>query len=510
MPFIVYAEYDESKVTVQSVRKDSTEGYGKEVNGPRVSGKDINLDIQFTYLDDSITYNLVIKNESGEDIELYNKLVESNHVEYMLIAPDLDYVVKNGSSKTFQLHIEYTHQVAESEADEGVFYDDKVYSLEVSNELGRVDSALGIDDVTHDAVDPTPTSTNVPDTVDNPKTLSVKNILTIVCIVFVISIGLFLILRRKNRIGKLFVIVGLIGIIIPIVVYAYKDFKINFNTKVTILVGIEEVEEVEEPVEIEITDGRKFCLAARTLHTETCTATSDSTGQTSCAGTNMSNQDITFGKLHVSGQPYKVGEAFDCDINGDYTYDPVTERFYVLKSDASAEIVTLIYYSNYGHNGPVKLHSEGVVPYHAGNATVLGPATAAGFLPRKNVWLIGSTLNTRDIYNSNGDKILTFDYGSYAARFPSYSEIRSACPIGDDVSVGSLSSNNQCNFLLENTNYINNQYAYGYWLETPSTDLYSNVWTVNGSKMSLAKNRAANTTDIGVRPVIEINYTRMG
>ncbi len=252
IPFIVYAEYDESKVTIESLIKTKTEGYGKEINSPRINGNNINLEVQFTEVDDSVTYDITIKNESGEDIELYNKLDKSDYVDYTLMAPDLDYVVKNGSSKTFQLQVEYAHAVPESAADEGIYYDNKVYSLEVSNELGRDASALGIEEGgdTHDAVDPTPTSTDVPATVDNPNTKAVKNVLVIVCIIFVISIGLFLILRKKNRIGKVFVIVGLIGIITPLVVFAYKDFKINFTTRATILVGIVEDDPVVEPIPV--------------------------------------------------------------------------------------------------------------------------------------------------------------------------------------------------------------------------------------------------------------------
>ncbi|MBR6133168.1 MAG: hypothetical protein IKQ29_00465 [Bacilli bacterium] len=228
IPFIVYAEYDESKVTVESIDLAYIEGFARN-NGVSVDGNGINLSCYVGDVGDRLVYNLVVKNESGEDVELYHRLDKGDNINYVLMAPDLDYVVKNNSSKTFQLSVEYVNQVNVSNLVNGPISSNHNYVFEISNELGQDDSNfLGILDGgnTNNAV--------VPATVDNPNTKAVKNILAIVCIIFIISIGLFLILRRKNRIGKLFVIVGLIGIITPIIVYAYKSVGIKVKTNVNI------------------------------------------------------------------------------------------------------------------------------------------------------------------------------------------------------------------------------------------------------------------------------------
>ncbi len=509
IPFIVYGEYDESKVTIESLIKTKTEGYGKEKNAPRINGNNINLDVQFTEVDDSVTYDITIKNESGEDIELYNKLDKSDYVDYTLMAPDLDYVVKNGSSKTFQLQVEYAHAVPESAADEGIYYDNKVYSLEVSNELGRDASALGIEEGgdTHEAVDPTPTSTDVPATVDNPNTKAVKNVLVIVCIIFVISIGLFLILRKKNRIGKVFVIVGLIGIITPLVVFAYKDFKINFSTKATILVGIVEEEPVgDEIIEVEVS-GNPICRPATILHTEKCNARSNLSSGTQyyCAGQGIPiGQTITYGT--IPGSSYlKPGDAFDCDVNQDHYFDSETERFYYLGEDDDNLI--FIAYSNFNGSTPVKLLDASKIAYHSSNAQTQGPVTAVTMLPTKNQWKnVGTNLGMRPITNKDGSFVTTFNYGPYAARLPKYTEIRRACPLVDDVTINGLTTYNHCSFLLENTIYTNTNNIMGYWLETPNFNDNENIWMISGRDKRIYWDRAANNTNRGVRPVIEVDY----
>jgi len=70
IPFMVYAEYDESKITIKSFTKVDSEGYGKELSSPSITNNEISFNIQLSNRGDSVTYELVIKNESGEDVEL--------------------------------------------------------------------------------------------------------------------------------------------------------------------------------------------------------------------------------------------------------------------------------------------------------------------------------------------------------------------------------------------------------------------------------------------------------
>ena len=96
------------------------------------------------------------------------------------------------------------------------------------------------------------------------------------------------------------------------------------------------------------------CKAATELHVETC----DSTG--SCKG--LTNSDISggefftedgktkirYGNIPSSNSP-KPGDAYDCDVNNDGTYDKNTERFYAIANNNGN--IDLIYYNGY-KDGP--------------------------------------------------------------------------------------------------------------------------------------------------------------
>ena len=53
----------------------------------------------------------------------------------------------------------------------------------------------------------------------------------------------------------------------------------------------------------------------------------------------------TFGNRIVTQKTLKSGDAFDCDVNGDKTYDSETERFYYV-TDMNDSTAVLIYYNN--------------------------------------------------------------------------------------------------------------------------------------------------------------------
>ena len=66
--------------------------------------------------------------------------------------------------------------------------------------------------------------------------------------------------------------------------------------------------------------------ATGTLHTETC----DSSGSCHTKGFYETNATITYGAIPGVYSP-RVGDAYDCDVNDDGTYDPLTERFYYIR-----------------------------------------------------------------------------------------------------------------------------------------------------------------------------------
>jgi len=399
------------------------------------------------------------------------------------MSPTLDYVVKNNTESTFQLKAIYDSPVSESVVQTNNYTNSYTYSLEVSNELGKQDIVHAIEDY--------------PDTVDNPSTKAViKYVLLIACILFVISIGLFLIIR-KNKIGKLFIFIGIIGILTPIIVYAYKTFNLKIKANVTIT----------KPVQL-------LCKKATTLHTEECTAT-DSNKYCSGAGYVSGNKGttITYGTI-PNGTP-KSGDAYDCDVNNDGVYDSNTERFYYL-TNIDDNKVSLIYYNNV-NNGQKYQYDDVQEAWH-------GPRVAYQDLPSLTEWsnpLIiapGTRQIQSESYNSpylpswdNGNQHLleSFTYTNKAARLLTIKETHNACGVGNlysspDVPYGTLDN---CLYLFENLpNFLNGQTSSdydGYWLETPDYGSSDFADWVFAEKRVLSRSMVLNTYK--VRPVIEVN-----
>lgn len=239
-----------------------------------------------------------------------------------------------------------------------------------------------------------------------------------------------------------------------------------------------------------------LCKRATTLHTEKCgtEATCVSAGYTA-------NSNITYGQLGTSGK-LTAGDAFDCDVNGDGAYDSKGERFYYL-TDLNSNTATLIYYtykysgSNTLGNAPNVYYNSNYLPNYY---TKAGPVTAVLSLPKESEWTNVSLANPiRNITNGSGTVLVPgFSYSGYAARLPSKDEIVASCPTGE-----TLHGIDKCQFLLENTNYINSANpVVNILTETIYDD--KTVWTINATSLQLQSNVTG-----GLKPVIEVPKTRM-
>ena len=94
----------------------------------------------------------------------------------------------------------------------------------------------------------------------------------------------------------------------------------------------------------------KLNTKATTLHTEKCT--NESTEGYCLADGYKLNDEIMYGNIGTKGT-LTVGDAFDCDVNGDGVYDAITERFYYVSMmtngiTTDANTAVLIYYNNVG------------------------------------------------------------------------------------------------------------------------------------------------------------------
>lgn len=258
------------------------------------------------------------------------------------------------------------------------------------------------------------------------------------------------------------------------------------------------------------------CRKATILHTEECIRT-DPTYYCSGAGFTATGSKktttITYGQIGVNGT-LASGDAFDCDVNNDGVYDPITERFYYVSDYYNAQTkefeddkATLIYYNNTA-SGVANNTSEAIVAYNSDNKNYVGPTTAIVNLPTKNQWPnINLIISTRSIIgkdgqtsNNAGNLPIDFDYSNYAARLLVTQEIENAC--GEIFSLGSLDN---CNYLMENTLHYSQVISLnGYWLETPNTDNVNQVWAISGHGRVVAAGNAKDVVNLGVRPAITI------
>ena len=276
-------------------------------------------------------------------------------------------------------------------------------------------------------------------------------------------------------------------------------------------------EKSDSPV---VPEKKVICKRATTLHTEECTQT-DTTYYCSGAGYTASGSKgtttITYGNLGTSGT-LTSGDAFDCDVNGDGTYDSNTERFYYVSDyydtntkTFDSNYATLIYYNNVSSGNP---STNALYAYDSSGENWHGPRTAIAQLPTSSQWNNVSLKNsTRAILNENagnttagGTTPSNFSYAGYSARLLSIEEIRKGTGINAPTwKVGELDN---FTYLLENTKFSsNNNAAWTWWLENPRTDYSTNAWNVYGDYRSVSN--AAVSDSNGVRPAIEVSKTNM-
>lgn len=240
------------------------------------------------------------------------------------------------------------------------------------------------------------------------------------------------------------------------------------------------------------------CKKANTLHQDLCTISS---AIGFCKKYNTENAPIIYGNLGTPGE-LKVGDAFNCDVNGDGIYDEQTERFYYVSKkdgDNNSDYLVLVYDSNV-INGV--RNTTATVPYSESNKTDQGPISAKEALPKTDEWSNVKLSSTkRNIKNKDGTVIISnFDYTGYAARLLTYQEINSCISNGVWIK-------ETCEFLFENTRYSNeNNNSSSIWLETIYDDDEAMALNSEGPNWSHASASAENIGihKFGVRPVIEV------
>ena len=266
-------------------------------------------------------------------------------------------------------------------------------------------------------------------------------------------------------------------------------------------------------VEGENTKGTVMCKRATVLHKEICTNT-DATGYCQADGYSL-NSEIEYGSLGTKGT-LSSGDAFDCDVNGDGTYDSDTERFYYVSDvtngiTADNNTAVLIFYNNVSGGLPSNSTSYA---YDTSNENWHGPQTAVKELPTTDQWKTTLTNTKRQITTETGVTITSggqlpeFSYDGYAARFLTLQEIKAGC--GTNIPTWqSAELSTKCKYLLENTKYTNSTRTYGEWLENSRGNYSIYAWGAYGHKSMVGINDTSNPTMLGIRPAIEVQKSNI-
>ena len=266
---------------------------------------------------------------------------------------------------------------------------------------------------------------------------------------------------------------------LPIPVKQFNDFagwytSLEFTTKVTEdLVPQGNVTYFAKWAPFETSS--LLCRKATSLHTAVCptNAACNKAGysETGSRGTNI----VTFGIIpHAE---LEAGNAYDCDVNSDGIYDDETERFYYLTTKGDNAV--LISHTNYeGEEGQIIINN-----YIYSEALTKLPQKI------KNEWK-----NVRITFSNPEDDT---DTNVYAARFPTYDEIKQATGKSSLTAVGSLDN---YPYLMENTMFVGVGRS-GIWLESDTAnDSYYRIHTGTGQRRVTVDS----TTKNAARPVIEV------
>lgn len=265
------------------------------------------------------------------------------------------------------------------------------------------------------------------------------------------------------------------------------------------------------------------------LHKEICT--NSSTSEYCRADGYTLNSNIIYGNAKQQGSPLVLGDAFDCDVNGDGNYN---ERFYYISDYYNTSTKTfdtstavLIYYSNTMNNDGVVGTSLSGGSYYSLVENWHGPSSIINNLPTTTNWdnitlktssrtvlacNDGNCSNTSLTTNNGSNTIVNpFSYTSLAARLLTVQELKKTeCyALSNKASQTVTGSLKACNFLFEGTKYANSSnLTNGLWLENPIASSSQNIF-ITSSSSRYVNTIAANNTTYGIRPVIDVPYSRL-
>ena len=203
LPIIVLAKTcDSNSIKIESINVKEKSGKVIENEKAKIIGNSINLNVYLIDVGDSISYDMIIKNTSEEDLELdtNNISISSDYVEYNVVSSDNSNVVPANSSKTMTVKIKYNNKVNDSSYQDGKYNDNKIMTLNISN-----------------------------DNTNNPFT---NDLVFIYLLLFYISLFVFIVLFKKQK--KVIVPIAVAILSIPFSINALCKSELTINSKILI------------------------------------------------------------------------------------------------------------------------------------------------------------------------------------------------------------------------------------------------------------------------------------
>ena len=220
IPFIVLAEEcDVSNIAITSMKPNKIEGNTEVISDPTFEDRTINLNLKMYDVNDSITYDMTIKNDSKEDymIDEDTFKTDSDYIEYTLKTKDNTNIVKANSTKEVSLIVTYKKEVDDSLLTNNKF--NASNSLKLS--LNTSEKEQPLDTITTD---------NIKE-VKNPVT-SVSSMMLISIILLTSIVILYILIKRRNKYTK-YLLILLSMILIP-TVYAICKCDIEVESTIEI------------------------------------------------------------------------------------------------------------------------------------------------------------------------------------------------------------------------------------------------------------------------------------
>ena len=182
--------------------------------------------------------------------------------------------------------------------------------------------------------------------------------------------------------------------------------------------------------------------------------------------------NITYGQVATNPTP-QAGDAYNCDVDYDGTYDPLTERFYYIGTDGNDDAV-LVAYNSYNGNAWAPGTSDDD-SYDYSNALSALPSNASGAWDNPNL-----------IEQATG----------FAARFMTRSEVSSVCS-------GTTNLDTACPFILEHSKFDGGGRT-GIWLMEESGTYYR-IHSTNHAVAPPVQSSSENMA----RPAIVVPYAKI-